>query len=376
VAESNDSAQERMYPSCPCCQFFVPDDLFLPTSDYDPGNDQVLSEMIKPPEAWEKLQRFAHTLLQTGKDDRHANDDERGNVLLVDSHGHAHLEPPSQGESIYTLGSGDDDDTGTNSLDNMVASLTCAVCPEDWGSCLEYASKSKHRVAAIGVHPWYLDNLPDTWLTDLETLLQKHQGCMVGEMGLCKQARFLRTYEGGKQEALKMQRDVFVQQLHLAGKYHRAVSVHCVNQQGVLLDILKELETNMLPTAIALHSFTGTAHHVQQLLKWEATLRRSEPLLYFGFSHIVNYGMCSSDKSRRQGRLAVQSVPRDRLLAESDVHSNADVLGGTVGAVAYISWALQGVDSKGADSTSLEAIAALTRRNGLRFLNLIRKTAA
>lgn len=151
---------------------------------------------------------------------------------------------------------------------------------------------------------------------------------------------------------------MFVQQLALAAELQRAVSVHCVNQQGVLLEILQE-QANNLPPAIALHSYTGTAHQVQLLLRWEESLQRSQPLLYFGFSHTVNYAMCSSEKSRRQGRLAIRTVPRDRLLAESDVHDDNDVAGGTAGAVAYLAWALE---------EPLPSVADLTRRNGLAFL--------
>jgi TatD DNase family protein len=213
-----------------------------------------------------------------------------------------------------------------------------------------------------------LEGLSETWLSDLETLLQKHPGAMVGEIGLCKVARFVRTYAAGKQAALQLQRDAFCQQLRLAARLERPVSIHCVNQQGVMLDILKELASSedgkRLPPAMALHSFTGTAHHVQQLLQWERGLKRlsssnKEPLLYFGFSHAVNFAMCTSAKSRRQGRQAVRQVPRDRLLAESDVHSDGNVAAGTAGAVAYIAWAL---------SEPIQVVADLTRRNGLRFL--------
>jgi len=67
-----------------------------------------------------------------------------------------------------------------------------------------------------------------------------------------------------------------------------------------------------LPPAMALHSFTGTAHHVKQLLAWEKQVTgceidnddvvddatRRPALLYFGFSHLINVRMCLSDKSR------------------------------------------------------------------------------
>ena len=331
-------------PPCPCCLFLANDDLFLPPSETPQDTtvtttssthlqlfqEEESTEPIKPIDCWE-------TLLQ-----KHVKDEL---PVVVDTHGHAHL--VRDPESIYQTPSSD-----------RVMSLTCAVEPDDWDGCLKYAASSPWRMAALGVHPWYLSNLKDTWLSDLEILLQQHPGCMVGEIGLCKMARFLRTYEKGKQAALELQRQVFTQQLRLAAKYQRPVTVHCVNQQGVLLEILKENQDN-LPPAIGLHSFTGTAHHVKKLLEWEQSLKLSEPLLYFGFSHTVNYAMSTSDKSRRQGKEAIRQVPTDRLLAESDVHHDANVAAGTAGAVGYLSWAR---------GESIEAISELTRRNGLQFL--------
>ena len=69
--------------------------------------------------------------------------------------------------------------------------------------------------------------------------------------------------------------------------------------------------------------------------------------------------MCSSEKSRRQGREAVCAVPLDRLMAESDVHSAHDVPVGTAGSVAYIAEALE---------KPILEVAHLTAVNGLAFL--------
>jgi Tat protein secretion system quality control protein TatD with DNase activity len=114
-----------------------------------------------------------------------------------------------------------------------------------------------------------------------------------------------------------------------------------------------------LPPTIAMHSFTGTAHHVKELLKLEKRFTSEEPLFYFGFSHAVNFAMCTSEKSRRKGKKAVKAVPSDRLLVESDVHSSNDLLGGTAGAIAYVAWARE---------SSLIEIATSTSKNGLAFL--------
>jgi Tat protein secretion system quality control protein TatD with DNase activity len=109
-----------------------------------------------------------------------------------------------------------------------------------------------------------------------------------------------------------------------------------------------------------MHSFTGTAHHVKELLELENKIPLEKPLFYFGFSHAVNYAMCTSDKSRRKGREAVRAVPTNRLMVESDVHSPQDLLGGTAGAIAYVAWAR---------NKSIEDIAETTSRNALVFVH-------
>ena len=82
-------------------------------------------------------------------------------------------------------------------------------------------------------------------------------------------------------------------------------------------------------------------------------------LFYFGFSHIVNVLMCRSDKSRQQGVEAIQAVPLQRILVETDVHTSDDDLPGAMGAIAYISFALR---------LPLLDAATITSENGLRFL--------
>lgn len=389
--------------SCPCCSFAAfNDNIFLPpgvaaasaatlpddetasssaatAAAPTPLNDDILPDLFT---VWEQL-------LQSSPSTANEEASNTRQIRLVDTHGHAHLEGESQ--EIYQIPpnkNGDDAATATAAAaaeyDHTFVSLSCAVEPQDWPSCIQHASQSNSRMAALGVHPWYLANLPDkdTWLDDLEHQLQQHKGIMVGEIGLCKVARFVRTYEHGKAAALAWQRQVFEQQFDLAAAYQRPVSIHCVHQQQILLDALKaRSDVEKLPPAIALHSFTGTAHHIDQLFQWEASLRGGgkrkkgkdtpsstspppKPLLYIGFSHIVNYGMCSSEKSRRQGRDAIRKVPPDRLLAESDVHSTRDSRGATALAMAYLAWALE---------EPIAAVAQRTTANALRFFQSIQE---
>lgn len=80
--------------------------------------------------------------------------------------------------------------------------------------------------------------------------------------------------------------------------------MHCVNQHGVFISVIKEIRdgmavegdvSNLFPPAIALHSLTGTAHHVKELLAIEKTITQGKALLFFGFSHTVNF---AAEKSR------------------------------------------------------------------------------
>lgn len=364
-------------------------DLFLPQSEKDKiveihnEHEKHLQDVIDPQESWKII--VDHYNEQHNIQNNEFNNSIIG--VLVDTHGHAHLDKESQTNYQLTNNNNYDD---TN--DDAIVSLTCAVEQADWVSCLEYVSKSHHRIAAIGIHPWYLNNLnDDKWLHELEILIINHPGCMIGEIGLCKMARFIRTYEYGKQAALELQRNVFIQQIKIAAKYKRPVSIHCVDQHNILLDIFKKLDpTCELPPVIGLHSFSGTAHQVQQLLKWEDDLFNTskdqnsskkmktitpkiilpesfeQPIIYFGFSHSINYAMCSSDKSRIRGRDAIRIVPRNRLLSESDVQRHIDLPAGTAGSVAYIAWALD---------ESIIDVASLTRNNGLAFLSSLSKNS-
>lgn len=413
-------------PSCPCCAF-LPDNLFLPsstTTSYYPDEIKGSSRnkdcvdgagvlalpagaasVPSPSEAWELLLRQSA---------------ERGEgTMIVDTHGHPHLERAADSAD----NDGSSACSGTRRVDVGLASsslstikVVCAVSTDDWQSTLKYAADSSRRertLPALGVHPWYLyPDLSPSYLSDLESLLVQHPRVIVGEIGLCKVAKFVRQYPaelGGKSAALDLQRSVFRDQFLLAAKLRRPCTVHCVQQHGVLMRLLKEVRedalkvvrewkraqakakakgggkeslneqgapklTDAFPTAIALHSFTGTAHHVKELLAFEASLMSKEdkpdatssqdvlvttPIFYFGFSHAVNVFMCSSDKSRRQNIEAIQAVPMNRLLAESDVHCTADVETGTSGALAYLSLAT------GAEIVDM---ADTTTKNALEFL--------
>ena len=433
-------------PSCPCCSFLSGGTLFLPWNE-DDGDGDIKNEdatntklegaslsadddIITPEDAWERI--LAASTKNTEAPGITATDSKQP-VLLVDTHGHPHLQSGVQ----YATTSASAADETKCILDDGVISLTCAVSPIDWQDALGYAAQSPQILPALGVHPWYLGDIMndiDTidvdcediehylkweWLSELETHLSNHPNLLVGEIGLCKMAKWSREFpkeRGGKATALQLQKAVFRKQLELSAKWARPVTIHCVNAHGLFLevmkDILKEAKESCkdekdvqeakkiwrraFPPAIAMHSFTGTAHHVGEILDFEKEVlypeevqaagrkrrqkkKQSEKttgeasrgsnkdgsprdmLFYFGFSHVVNHLMCTSEKARKKGFEAVRSIPTDRLLVESDVHASVDVTLGTAGAVAYAAHVRGG--------ESLEHVSDNTTRNGLRFLS-------
>ncbi|CAB9507003.1 TatD DNase domain containing [Seminavis robusta] len=408
--------------SCPCC-VFLKDDLFLPPLVAKKGEELQAEEgstietgvgVPSPTEALKCIQDYAQQVQE-----QKGLTPQSPAILLVDTHNHAHLR--RERHDAYVMPTG----KSQSSSAVFVVSLTLAVEPADWEDALQYAATcstssssvtedseqstplqmADRTLMGLGIHPWYLSEQvqasDNDWRQRLETLIQEHPSCVVGEIGLCKMAKCARSHPEGKARGFEFQREVLQEQLTLATKYRRPVSIHCVQQHGVFLDMLKEITmqakaepekppSSFVPPTMAMHSFTGTAHHVKALLQWEATLfgegpndskkkkkkktnnqqQKDEenhainnqprpPLLYFGFSHIVNYDMCTSDKARRQGREAIRAVPLDRLLAESDVHHPQDVPAGTAGAIAYLASALE---------LPIPQVAEITARNGLDFL--------
>lgn len=176
---------------CPCCVFLL-DDLFLPPSlkSKSTGDDSNLQEdsMELPMNPKDAVEYLSQATTES--------------ITLIDSHGHAQLERDA--DENYTI---EKERSPQGQLE--LKSITCAVDPTDWTDTLQFASKSSSILPALGVHPWYLEGLADDWLEELERLLLEHPSAIVGEIGLCKMARFVRQHPDGKAVALAMQRDVF-----------------------------------------------------------------------------------------------------------------------------------------------------------------------
>lgn len=115
---------------------------------------------------------------------------------------------------------------------------------EDWDAVLAFCeSRPRHRLASIGLHPWYLKDALPGWLLRLRHLLRS-SAAAIGECGLDR--------PGARNVPMAQQREALLSQLHLAREEARVVSLHCVGAWGHLLDCLEQ--TGPLPCPFLLHS--------------------------------------------------------------------------------------------------------------------------
>ena len=169
--------------------------------------------------------------------------------------------------------------------------LCCGTQESDWNAVAELANLYPSVIPAFGLHPWFLSERSEHWLTSLEKHLTS-SNALVGEAGL---DHALDEYN--KEE----QANIFIQQLELSISLKRAISIHCRKAWGALYDILKSYGRH--PAGIVIHSYSGSIDFMEQVLPFN---------VYFSFS-----GSITHPKNKR-GQEVIQHVPDDRILLETD----------------------------------------------------------
>lgn len=229
-----------------------------------------------------------------------------------------------------------------------------AVEEEDWDRVLARCAASSRLRPGLGVHPWQAHRVEDVdaYLGRLEAALKRHEAAIVGEIGLCKCAKNVRGPKETREAGLEQQRKVFAGQLALAVAMGRPASVHAVKQHTPLKTALAtaaEAASGVGRWGVALHSFSGTAYHVNELLN---VVGDAFPL-FFGFSHTINVAMNGS-RGLPALHAAIAAVPDDRLLVESDVEDAATARAATCRALRLIcdakGWGLADAAAKTADN--------------------------
>ncbi|KAI3646138.1 hypothetical protein MP228_009066 [Amoeboaphelidium protococcarum] len=241
--------------------------------------------------------------------------------------------------------------------------------PSDW-SIVEriYLQNSDQVVPCFGYHPWFafqlqfnhkndkLESLKqqqlesqdrkdqsvvrDNWFQQLEQMLQKYPNAVVGEFGLDKIAKtpshLMKIHPGVEQSTFKsIQQVIFDQQIHLAWKLNRPVSLHCVQSHEEMLAYFKSkvpskrslvrqygedeamlpytLQQEIkLPPRIMLHSYMGPPQFIEKFCQLPMGVGAR---FYFSYSSTI----CGRSMQRLQD--SIRNTPSDRLLAETDLGS-------------------------------------------------------
>lgn len=164
--------------------------------------------------------------------------------------------------------------------------LGCASRPEDWRN-LEMVDDPR-VVRFYGVHPWYADEWSGSVEEMLRSLLSRDPRAGIGEIGLD-------SHRGDEGKQIPVLR----RQLGIASELGRAVSIHDLGCEKVLLDILNDLRPSF---PVVLHAFSRECY--------------SKPFAELGCFMSINPRILSRSPERIS-RL-MDSIPGDLLLLESD----------------------------------------------------------
>jgi len=225
----------------------------------------------------------------------------------------------------------------------VVEMACCGSSEADWLHTLEISRRIPGCVPAFGIHPWYAASRSAGWKKELVDLLNAVPSAGVGEIGL--------------DHAIKARNDddqmsLFIEQLDIARRLHRPVSMHCRRAWEALMSALNTGPE--LAAGFVVHSYSGSAELVEQLSRAGA---------YFSFSGTI------TRSGNTRGHRSVQAAPIDRLLIETDAPDLMPVIDGVSATGPNEPANLMFVLNAVAELRNMtpDEIAEITRRNARRL---------
>ena len=160
----------------------------------------------------------------------------------IDAHCHIHLTE----NSAELIGN-------TTGISGFVCN---AVTISDWEKVANLCKRDSRVKGTFGIHPLYINDVPDDFIRVLLEKLTIYPEFGVGECGLDSRGD------------LNKQIKVFEVQLRAAYLMKRPVHIHCVHAFDKLLRLLKENRLK-LPPVMLLHGYSGNAEITKRLTGYD-----------------------------------------------------------------------------------------------------------
>lgn len=154
---------------------------------------------------------------------------------------------------------------------------------------VDLADKYDFIYAAVGVHPEEIADVDDAGIEKLRELAKNKKVVAIGEIGLDYHYR-----DDNKEEQIA----AFRRQMELAKELSLPVIIHSRDACEDTLKVLREYK----PRGVV-HCFSGSAETAKEVVALG---------MYVGFTGVVTF------KNARRALEAVEAVPLDRLLCETD----------------------------------------------------------
>ncbi|MFH1614313.1 MAG: TatD family hydrolase [Planctomycetota bacterium] len=169
--------------------------------------------------------------------------------------------------------------------------LTIGTNLEQSKKAVDLASTYEGIYATVGIHPHYAQDAKPEDLVKLKELTKGKKVVAIGETGLDFHYNF------SKQEA---QRNLFRNELHIAGQLGLPVIIHSRNAFEQTVEILDEFGHLK---GVVFHCFTGSAEQAEILL---------DKGFFISFTGVVTF------KNVNDIRRAARLVPLERMMLETD----------------------------------------------------------
>lgn len=257
--------------------------------------------------------------------------------MLVDAH--AHLTDPRYADVAAIVGGMKD--AGLEKIVTVGFDIASSV------KCKEIAEKYDDVYFTCGVHPSDSAGLDDGGMQTL-LALTRHPKCVaVGEIGL--DYHYPDTDRETQARALKMQ-------LELVRESGLPVVFHLRDAYGDF-DALLKPELHKLQSGAVLHCYSGSKEFAAQYIHHD---------FYFSFTGSITF------KNNRIAAEVVPSIPRDRILVETDCpYLTPEPHRGTLNYPAYVKYVAE--KAAALRGETFDALEAYTTCNAYRFYGKMRR---